>query len=235
MDDSRNDSAGTSPTRALLALLGAAALFLSGHTASAQEGLFGKPAQAPSLTLNTEEIRLDVPTPVAGNDLALLLAQAGSGGLSQLKAKAATRFSTHLQEALDRRLREHFEDEDIPLVNQGGFLTFHSRVDAAISKQLTDLDNSDRYETERGTLKVSGEFRYQLNALSGETLQEKRIDLSELRLEQRYRVRTAHRSGETEDSTDEAIETMLDEMAEQLIDRIEDQLEADELGELARL
>lgn len=235
MDDSRSDRAGAGPVRTTLLALLTSAVLMSSHSASAQQGFFGDDGQAPSVTLNAGNIRLDVPTPVSGNDLALLLAQANNGGLSQLKSQAAARFSGHLQQALDALLREHFEDEEVPLVQQGGFLTLRSQVEATISKQLTDLNNSDRYETERGTLKVSGEFRYQLVSLNGQMLREKRIDLGDLRLEQRYRVRTAHRSGETEDSTDEAIEEMLEEMAEQLLDRIEDQLEADELQKLAQL
>lgn len=235
MKESRSDRARSGPLRTLLGLLGSAALLLSSPQLSAQDGFFSDDGQTPSVTLASGEIRLDVPTPVSGNDLALLLAQASSGGLSQLKNEAAARFSTHLRQAMAERLRELLTDEDVPLVQQGGFLTLHTQFDAGISKQLTDLKNSDRYETERGTLLVSGEFRYWLSSVSGQTLREKRIDLGDLRLENRYRVRTNHRSGEIEDSTDEAIEEMLEEMADQLLDRIEDQLEADELRQLARL
>ena len=206
--------------------------------ATAQEGFlgFGDGKDAPSVTLATTEITMDVPTPVQGNDLALLLAQAsGSGGLSELKQQSAQKFSNYLRQELTTALEDFFADEKVPLVKQGGFLSLFNFAHVSISKQLNDLKNASNYELERGTLKLSGDFHYRLENLAGSSLREQRIDLADLRVRENYKVKTPHGEGEAEDTTDAAIEDALSEMVERIIDRIEDQLEADELRRLAAL
>ncbi|GAA5524691.1 hypothetical protein Maes01_01248 [Microbulbifer aestuariivivens] len=230
MEDSLSKRAGFGPVRCMIT---AAALFLTSQPLTAQQGLFGDDQPPPSVTLASTDIRLDVPTPTTGNDFAALLAQASSGGLSEMKQEAAERFSNHLRQAMQERLRQYLRDEEVPLVEQGGQLTLHTQFDAGISKQLTELKSSDRYETERGTLLIGGGFLYRLSSADGKSLREERIDLGELRLQPRYKVRTDLRSGEVEDSTDEAIEESLEKMAERLLDRIEDQLEADALRQFS--
>ncbi|MFC6633788.1 hypothetical protein [Microbulbifer taiwanensis] len=214
-------------------------LFLCFNSSASAQGGFlgiGGDEQTPSLTLAPAQIAVDVPTPVHGNNLALLLAQAGSGNsLSALKEKAAQKFSDQLRRELHRRLEEFFADEEVPLLREGGLLTLHSFVDITVSKQLSDLKNSDRYELERGSLGLAGEFRYQLQNAAGQPLRERRIDIGELRVRENYRVKTPHDGGEVEDSTDEAITEALAEVVKRLQDRIEDQLEADTLRELAAL
>lgn len=205
---------------------------------TAQEGFlgFGGSQDTPSISLAATQITMDVPTPVQGNDLAFLLAQAGGGGgLTELKQQAAQKFSAFLREELHRALRDYFADEKVPLVEQGGYLTLHNFAKVSVSKQLNDLKTSSNYELERGTLKLSGEFHYRLDNLAGNTLREQRIDLADLRVRESYKVKTPHGDGELEDTTDAAIEEALAEMVERIIDRIEDQLEADELRQLAAI
>ena len=220
-----------------LALCGLLSFGLQNPVA-AQEGFlgFGGSKDTPSVTLATTEITMDVPTPVQGNDLALLLAQAsGSGGLSELKQQSAQKFSNYLRQELTTALGDFFADEDVPVVKQGGFLNLFNFAHVSISKQLNDLKSSGDYELERGTLKLSGEFRYRLDNLAGTSLREQRIDLADLRVRENYKVKTPHGDGEIEDTTDAAIEEALAEMVERIIDRIEDQLEADELRRLAAI
>lgn len=207
-------------------------------SALAQGGFlgFGGDEKPPSLTLAPAEIAVDVPTPVQGNDLALLLAQAGSGNsLSALKEEAARKFSAHLQREWHDRLQEFFVDEGVPLVQRDGFLTLHSFLDISVSKQLTDLKSSGSFEVERGTLELSGDFHYQLKNPAGAVLQDQRLDIADLRVREKYQVKTSLAGGGIEDSTDVAIERALAEMVQRLLDRIEDQLEADQLRELAAL
>lgn len=206
--------------------------------ALAQDGFFGigGDKHTPSVTLAPAEIAVDVPTPVQGNNLALLLAQAGSGnGLSALKEEAAQKFSMRLQRELHTRLEEFFADEEVPLVRQDGMLTLYSYVDASVSKQLSDLKNSGKYELERGTVTLSGDFHYQLQNAAGSTVREQRVDIAELRVKEKYRVKTPLGGGEVEDTTDAAIEEALVEMVERILDRIEDELEPEQLRALAAL
>ncbi|SHF29411.1 hypothetical protein SAMN04487965_1858 [Microbulbifer donghaiensis] len=204
--------------------------------AIAQSGFFGAgdDEYIPSLTLVPAEIAVDVPTPVQGNNLALLLAQAdGGNSLSALKEQAAQKFSTRLQREYHSQLEEFFADEEVPLVQQNGMLSLRTSISLSVSKQLNDLKDSGKYELERGTLELSGDFHYRLQNAAGSTLSEQRIDIGSLRITEKYRVKTPHDGGEVEDTTNAAIEEALVEMVKRLLDRAEDQLEADQLQALA--
>lgn len=195
-------------------------------------GFGGDEREPPSLALVPAEIALDVPTPVQGDDLALLLAQAGSGnGLSALKEKAARKFSARLQRELYRQLQEFFTDEGVPLVQQDGYLTLRNFLDISVGKKLNDLKNTGGRQLERGTVELSGDYHYRLENPAGKPVREGRIDIAELGVAEKYRV--SRSGGEVEDNTDAAIDEALAEMVERLLDRIEDDLEADELRALA--
>ena len=213
----------------------AIALMLFSATCSA--GLtFGDDAQTPSLTLAPAEVALDVPMPAQGNDLARLLAQSGSGNsLSKLKEESERKFSLQLQSEVYNQLRKYFADEEVPLVHSDGYLTLRSFFDISASKQLNELKNSGDVEIERGTLELSGDFHYQLLDSRGRALRERRIDIADLRVHEKYRIKTPHDGSNGEDTTEVAMAEALSEMVERLLDRIEDDLEADELRELATL
>lgn len=223
--------------RRIRSRLAAGLLFLIASCGASAEGGFlgfGDDGETPSLALVPAEIALDVPTPVQGDDLDLLLAQAGSGhGLSALKEKAAREFTAHLQRELYVQLQAFFTDEEVPVVQQEGYLTLHNFLDISAGKKLNDLKNSGGHQVERGILELAGDYHYRLENSAGEPLRERRIDIAELGVKKRYRV--SRSGGEVEDTTGEAIEMALTEMVERLLDRIEDDLEADELRELARL
>lgn len=195
-------------------------------------GFGGDEAETPSLTLVPAEIALDVPTPVQGEDLALLLAQAGSdNGLSAMKEKAARKFTARLQRELYVQLQAFFTDEEVPIVQQDGYLTLHNFLDISVGKKLNALKNTGGRQLERGTVELGGDYHYRLENPAGKPLREGRIDIAELRVREKYRV--SRSDGEVEDNTDAAIDEALAEMVERLLDRIEDDLEADELRALA--
>lgn len=203
---------------------------------SAQGGFLGigGDTATPSLALVPAEIALNMPTPVQGDDLAKLLAQAGSGNsLSALKEKAARKFTARLQRELYVELQAFFTDEEVPVVQQEGYLTLHNFLDISVGKKLNDLKNIGDRQVERGFLELSGDYHYRLDSQAGQPLRERRIDIAELGVREEYRV--SRSGGKTEDNTDAAIEEALTEMVERLLDRIEDDLEADELRELAAL
>jgi hypothetical protein len=215
-----------------LALAGLLAFSCASH---ALQGFFGSgESDAPSLSIASTEIAMDVPVPMQGENLALLLAQAGQGGgLSELKESSVRKFSDYLRGELDTQLREHFDDEAVPLVEQKGFFTLRNFLDITVSKQLTDLRNASSYELERGTVELSGDFHYRLENVAGEAVREQRVDIAELRVREKYRVKTATDDAKSEDNTDEAIERALAQLVKRLLNRIEDNLEADELRKMA--
>ena len=217
--------------RLLCRLFIASFLFSSANTAVYAQG--GDKTN-PSLVLAPAKIVLDVPTPVKGNNLILLLAQGDSGNsLSALKEKATRKFIAQLRSEWNDRLQEFFVDEEVPLVQQNGFLTLHSFLDISVSAQLTSLKSYGSFELERGILELSGDFHYQLENRAGGTLREQRIDIADLRVREKYKVKTPQSGGEAEDTTDAAIERALAAVVLRLLDHIEDQLEADQLRELA--
>ncbi len=211
--------------------------FFANSAVYAQGGFLGSGGDTtnPSLTLAPVEIVLNVPTPVNGNNLDLLLARGSGNSLSALKEQATRKFTAQLRSEWYDRLREFFVDEEVPLVQRDGFLTLHSFLDISVSTQLTDLKSSGNFEVERGTLKLSGDFHYQLKNPAGATLQGQSFDIADLRVQEKYLVKTPNGGGEVEDTTDAAIERALAKVVRRLLDRIEDQLEADQLREMAAL
>ncbi|WP_308364731.1 MULTISPECIES: hypothetical protein [unclassified Microbulbifer] len=198
------------------------------------QGWFGGDAPPPSLTLAPAEIAINIPLPVQGRDLERLLSRAGgSKSLTELKARAVRKFSEVLRKELDAKLREHFDGEEIPLVQEGGLLTLHNFLDIAVGRQLNDMETTADYELERGTLTLSGTFHYRLENNSGEALGERRLDIAELRVQEKYQVKTPLDGGEAENTADQATEQALMKLVGQLLERIVDDLEADELRDMA--
>lgn len=188
----------------------------------------------PSLTLAPAEIALDVPMPVNSGNLALLLAQAGQGGsLSALKDEALREYKLHLRRTLAEQLQEHFADEEIPLLDRAADFNLHNYLDITVIKHLSDLQSKGKYDLERGTVELTGDFHYRLQNTAGIAVREQRIDLSELRIREKYLVKTPRDGGESEDDTEAAIKRALAQMVEELIERIEDNLQADALRAFA--
>ncbi|WP_237059709.1 hypothetical protein [Microbulbifer sediminum] len=191
----------------------------------------GEEAPLPSLRIQHSEISLDGPTPMDGQSLQLLLSL--PNGLGQLKQAAVERFSTHLQTELQSRFTEMLTDEDIPVVQQDSDLVLDSTVDVAIRQQIRDVMKSKRHDTEKGSLKVYGTFRYTLRDRQGALLDEQLLDLESLEVERRYVTRTPRDGGAVEDSTGPAVERALTDLVEEIVDQIEDRFESDTLQELA--
>ncbi len=191
--------------------------------------------QKPSLTILPPEITMDIPMPVQGGDLALLLAQASQGNsLSQLKEAAVLRYKQHLERELTQQLREFFTDEEIPLVERQGLLSLRNTLDITVVKHFSSLQSKKDHELEKGTVELSGDYHYRLEHISGSAMREQQVNISELKIREKYRVVTPNDGSEIENTTDRAIEQALSELVEQLLERIEDDLEADELESFAR-
>lgn len=196
-------------------------------------GMGGDKAPVPQITLARAEIAVDVPTPMQGNDFDALLAQATAGnGLSAAKEAAIKHHSEQLRQELDGRLRKFFADEEVPVGASNHSLTLHSFIDVSVVKQLSGLKNSGDYELERGNLTASGDFHFRLQDPKGEVLMEKRIDIADLRLQEKYQVKTPHDRSGSEDNTDQQLERIMRELVDRLMSRIEDDLEADSLRAL---
>ncbi|AMX03879.1 hypothetical protein A3224_15940 [Microbulbifer thermotolerans] len=235
MTNLRESLVNTLPLRRLLQ---AGLLFLGLNSGAQAQGFFGfgGDEQTPSLTLAPAQVAVDIPTPVQGNNLAVLLAQAGSdNSLSALKEAAARKFSDLLERKWRDRLQAFFADEEVPLVQRDGFLTMQSYLNVIVSKQLTDLKPSGDREVEWGLLELSGDFHYQLKNTSGELLHEELLKIADLRVQEKYRIETRRDGSKIEDTTDAAIERALEELVDRLQDRIEDNIEADQLREWASL
>ncbi|WP_226704008.1 hypothetical protein [Microbulbifer elongatus] len=188
------------------------------------------------LAVTPVEIHIDAPTPMTGNNLELLLALSGSeGGLGGLREKASREFSLYLDQQVQERFGEFFEDERVHLVDSRAPLTLHTKFDIAIRQKILDIFSSKDFDLEKGTMTAYGTFRYRLQGTSGAlVLKEGTVDLSELKLRARYSTRAPKDGGVVEDTTREATERLLADMAEEVLDEIEDALEADSLLELAR-
>lgn len=201
--------------------------------AAAQSGFLGD-GQTPTLHVTSADIAMDVPMPVSGANLSLLLADAGSGSsLSELKEAALQKYRRHLQGELSLQLNTFFADEEVPLVAREGQLTLQNRLDIKVIKHFSNLQRDGDYDLERGTVQLEGHFYYRLRDLSGRTLRERNLDIASLDVREAYRVRTS-RSGETaEDNTEEAIKRALAAMVEEILDRIDGELDAGELEDLA--
>lgn len=195
-------------------------------------GFGGDSDRNPSLTIHPAEIKLDVPMPVNSANLALLFASRGEGGLSSIKEAEVRKYREHLESELQTRLAELFTDEEVPLVPREGILSLHNSLNITVIKHLSKLQNKGDYELERGTVVISGSFRYQLNDLNGRALRSRDLDLERFRLREKYRVKTLRDGSSAEDTTEEATRAALSKMTEEIVDEIEDELEADELREL---
>jgi len=188
------------------------------------------------LAVTPIEIQIDAPTPLTGNNLQLLLALSGTeGGLGELREKASREFSVYLDQQVQRRFGDFFEDERVHLVDSRAPITLHTNFNITIRQKILDILSNKDYDLEKGTMTAYGTFRYRLQgAASAPALSEGTVDLAGLDLSARYRTRAPKDGGVVEDTTREATERLLAEIAEEVLDQIEDTLEADSLLELAR-
>ncbi|WP_377518833.1 hypothetical protein [Microbulbifer taiwanensis] len=210
-------------------------LFSTGSIVHAQGGFLGigGDEQNPSLHITPTEIQLDVPMPVNSANLALLLAQAGEGGgLSAMKEAALSKYRQHLEQALGAQLREFFIEEEIPLVDTEGLLTLQNRLEITVVKHFSDLRAGDTYDLERGTIELSGNFHYQIRSLADRALRERSLDITELKIREKYLVKSPKNGDSAEDTTEDAIKLALSKMVEEVLEEIEDDLEAGELRDL---
>lgn len=212
-------------------------LLFSTASAAQPQGRFlgfgGGDDENPSLKIRPAEIAIDVPMPVNSASLAILLAQAGDGGnLSSMKQAALRKYHSHLEAELNARLQAFFADEEIPLVEREGLLSLRNQLQVTVVKHFSDLQSVDGLDLERGTVEVSGKFHYELRSFNDRVLSERSLDLADLRIREKYRVKTAGDGSTVEDSTEEAIKLALSEMVDEIVDEIEDDLEADELRDL---
>ncbi len=220
-----------SPISTCKSLLLSALLACLAVPAQAQWFGGGEDTPNPSLLLRPSEISLDGPTPMDGQSLQLLLSL--PNGLGKLKQDAVERFSAHLQTELQGRISELLADEDIPVVGQNGDLVLDSSVDVAIRQKIRDVMRSSRHDTEKGSLRVYGKFRYTLKNRQGRLLDEQLIDLGQLEVERRYVTRTPKDGGAVEDSTGPAVERALTDLADEIVEQLEDRFESDRLQQLA--
>ncbi|WP_105102520.1 hypothetical protein [Microbulbifer pacificus] len=198
------------------------------------QGLFGGEAgPLPQIALARTEIAADIPTPLQGNDMEALLAQATSGqGLTAARDAATRAFSDQLRDKLDTALRAFFIDEQVPLGAGNGALALHNFIDISVVKQLNGLKNSGRFELERGNLSASGDYHFRLQAPDGRILKERRVDIADLRIKGNYQIKTYNNGQDAEDTTPAELDKLLDILVVRILDRIEDDLEADSLREM---
>ncbi|SDK40357.1 hypothetical protein [Microbulbifer yueqingensis] len=207
-------------------------LFGFATTGHAQGGWFGGDDEyRPSLLLQPSEITFAGPTPMDGQNLQLLLSL--PNGLGELQRQASAQFEAHLQNEIQAHLTELFNDEEIPLVENSGELVLDSAVEISIRQQIREVKKFDRYDSERGSLKVYGKFRYTLRDRQGAMLDQQQVDLEKLGVERRYLTRTPRDGGMVEDSTGPAVEKVLSDLVDEIIDVVEDRLEAGKLQQLA--
>jgi len=192
----------------------------------------GEQAPPPQVSLARAEIDVDVP--MLGNDLEALLALVAAGkSLSAAKEEATEKFSAQLREELDAQLRGYLTDQEVPLIGSGSALTLHTVVDLSVSKELADIKTGNNHEVERGSLNASGDFTLQLRDPGGKVLREKHVDISDLRLQESYQIKSPKDGSAVEDNTQQQLQLMMVELAERLLDRVEGDLEADSLRDLA--
>ncbi|WP_288131948.1 hypothetical protein [Microbulbifer sp.] len=221
--------------RSVAVAAGVLCLSLQPLSALAQ-GFWGGDESAPSLNIAATEITLDIPVSISTTNLQLLLAQASNGGgLSEIKQQAVRKYTQHLHSELARELEAHFDDEDIPLVQDDGILELGNSLDIKVIKHLVRMQSKGGYDIEEGVVVIAGEFRYQLSNRAGNNLREHHIDVDELEISSKYRIRTRRNSGDSDDNTGEAIERALSALVEELMDAMEDNLEADQLRAMAEL
>lgn len=195
---------------------------------------FGGDDQIPTLNIAPAQIDLNVPMPVNSANLTLLLAQAGKGhDLSSVKDAALRKYHQHLQHELSTRLNDFFADEEVPLVDSQGMLSLHNRLDVKVVKHLSELQSEGDYDLESGTITLSGSFYFRLRNYADETLLEQNLDISDLKVSEKYRLKSSRSGGAVEDNTESAIKQALTEMVVKILKRIDGDLEADELQDLA--
>lgn len=219
---------------ASLALAGL--LSISSLPTFAQGGFWGSDEATPSLVIAPAELDIDVPMPVSSGNLQLMLAQASNGGgLAELKQQAVRNYTQHLHSELARQLYEFLNDEEVPLVKEGGELRLSNNLKLKVIKHLSAMKPKGSYDLEEGEISLTGEFRFVLNNRSGSALREQRVAIDDLKISKKYRVKTPHDGSASDDNTEEAIKAALTKMVEELVEEMEDYLEADSLRELASL
>ncbi|MFV8782981.1 hypothetical protein ACNKU7_11205 [Microbulbifer sp. SA54] len=216
---------------ALAGLLSAASV-----SSMAQSGLWGGDDANLSMTIAPAELKIDVPMPVSSGNLQVMLAQAtNDGGLADLKQEAVRKYSQHIHSELGRELSDLLEGEDVLLVQDSGALKLQNSLDVKVIKHLGGMAPRGNYDLEKGTIQVTGEFRYTLSNKAGSSLREQRINLEDLKVKSKYLVRTPHDGSAADDNTEEAIREALSEMVEELVEQMEESLDADNLKALAAL
>lgn len=206
---------------------------LTFSSATAAQAGFSGGEQNPTLRIAPAEIAMDVPMPVNGANLTVLLAQAGNGAsLSDLKEAALQKYRRHLRDRLSLQLNAFFTDEEVPLVAREGLLTLQNRLDIKVIKHLSNLKKEGDYELERGTVELEGRYHYRLRDVAGRTLREYSLDIADLGVQEEYRVRTPRSGGTAEDNTEEAIKLALSGMVEEILGEIDGELDAGELEDL---
>ncbi|WGL15457.1 hypothetical protein PVT68_11825 [Microbulbifer bruguierae] len=206
---------------------------LSASPVSAQSLFSSSDKPVPTITLAKAEILADIPTPMQGNDINALLAQAAGGGLSAAKEASSRAFSAQLRSKLDNGLRTLLTEEEVPVGTDSGALTLHHAVDIAVIKQLSGLDNRGDYEIEQGNLSASGDFHLRLQAPDGALLIDKHLDIADLRLKGNYEIRTPLGDGTIEDDTEAQLTVLCDTLVKRILDRIDGDLKASNLQKLA--
>lgn len=211
-------------------------LFLSFNgVATAQDGFFGfgGDQQTPNLFLAPAEIHLNIPLPVNGTDLNLLLAQTGSGqSLSAMRDAALSSYREHLDRELTYGLKAFFTDEEVPLVEGAAPLTLQSSSRITVIKQLGALENKGGYDIEQGTIELSGNITFEVRDHTGRSLFRRELDVSDLKTREKYMVRSSMAGSASKDTTDAAIKRALTELASGALREVDGDLEADELREL---
>ncbi|WP_066961553.1 hypothetical protein [Microbulbifer sp. Q7] len=202
--------------------------------ANSGDGWLGVGSEDPLIRLAVApvEIAIEAPTPLTGNNLELLLALSGGGGLGEIREKAAREFSLYLDQQVQRRFGDFFEDERVHLVDNRAPLTLHTNFDIAIRQQIVDIRSTRDYDLEKGTMTAYGKFHYRVQGAAA--LREGTVDIADFKLRARYSTRAPKDGGVVEDTTRQATERLLEDIAEEVLDRIEDELEADALLALAR-
>ncbi|HEY8568758.1 hypothetical protein [Microbulbifer sp.] len=189
-----------------------------------------------SLAVTPVEIRIEAPTPLAGNNLQLLLALSGDGDLGELRQKASQEFSDYLNQQVQKRFGDFFTDERVHLVDEGAPLTLHTNFDVRIRQKMNDIVSRNSYDLEKGIMTAYGKFHYRLEGTvkGALALREGTVDISELALQTHYSTRVPKDAGTVEDTTRVATERLLEDIAEEVLDQIENILDADSLVVLAR-
>ncbi|WP_193163236.1 hypothetical protein [Microbulbifer hainanensis] len=220
-------------TRISPSKLAFASLLTIALASSAHASLFGDDVQTPTLEIAPVDITIDVPMPVTGANLSVLLAQSGGAhDLKAIKDAALQKYRQHLEETLNARLNAYFTDEEVPLVKREGILTLHNRLNVKVVKHFSNLESEAGYEVEQGTVELSGSFEYQLGDTAGNVVQQQDLNLTKMRISKNYQVKTPRNGGQAEDTTELAIKQALTEMTDKIVRKIDGGLEAGDLRDI---